>query len=204
MKNLFLKTMVLIIFSSLAGCRNSADPTAWSDKQVNKWFEKGEWLGGWLAKPDASINRREFAVSYFKHKERWDKAFAFMKDNDLKKLELKRYELDGDNLYAPVSEYMSKNEDAARYEAHVKYIDIQYVASGKELIGIAPASQKGEILEPYNETKDVEFMNVKEIKNYNATPENFFIFFPDDLHRPGLKDGESSPVRKVVVKVKVD
>jgi YhcH/YjgK/YiaL family protein len=48
------------------------------------------------------------------------------------------------------------------------------------------------------------YLNVSQISNFKATPETFFIFFPDDLHRPGLKDGESSPVRKVVVKVKID
>jgi biofilm protein TabA len=204
MKNLLFKIMALTLFFGLFGCKNAADPSAWSDKQVNKWFEKGEWLGGWQVKPDESINRRELAMSYFLNKERWDKAFAFLKENDLTKIELKRYEIDGNNLYAPVSEYLSKNEEEAQYEAHQKYIDIQYVVSGKELIGMAPASLKGEIVTPYNETKDVEFMKVKEIINRKATPDRFFIFFPSDLHRPGLKDGENSMVRKVVVKVKVD
>ncbi|OFY63110.1 MAG: hypothetical protein A2V64_09505 [Bacteroidetes bacterium RBG_13_43_22] len=171
---------------------------------MDKWFEKGEWLNGWQVEPDASINRKIFAISYFSHKERWDKAFSFLKDNDLAKLELRRHEIDGSDVYAPVSEYITKNEEDARYEAHIKYIDIQYVISGKELIGIAPMSEKKEILEPYNETNDVMFMTVNQIINSKASPERFFIFFPDDIHRPGLKDGGNSQVRKVVVKVKVD
>jgi YhcH/YjgK/YiaL family protein len=120
------------------------------------------------------------------------------------KLELKRHDIDGNNVYAPISEYMTKNEEDARYEAHIKYIDIQYVANGKELIGIAPTSEKKDILEPYDESKDVMFLTVNTINNISATPDRFFIFFPDDAHRPGLKDGENSPVRKVVVKIKVD
>lgn len=196
--------MALTLFLGLTCCKNATEPSSWSDKQVNKWFEKGEWLGGWKVKPDESINRRELAVSYFNHKERWDEAFGFLKNNDLTKVELKRHDIDGDNLYSPVSEYITKNEEDAKYEAHRKYIDIQYVANGKELIGIASVSQKGEILTPYDETKDIEFMKVIEGKDWPATPDRFFIFFPGDLHRPGLKDGENSPVRKVVVKVKVD
>jgi YhcH/YjgK/YiaL family protein len=171
---------------------------------INKWFEKGEWLNGWSVKPDASINRKEFAISYFKHKDRWDKAFTFLKENDLTKLEVKRYDLDGDNVYALISEYLTKNEDEARYEAHQKYIDIQYVISGKEQIGIAPMSMKKEILEPYDTTRDIMFLTVNQIKNLKANPDRFFIFFPDDIHRPGLKDGENLQVRKVVIKVKVD
>jgi len=45
-------------------------------------------------KPDTTVNRRELPILYFKHKERWDKAFAFLKENDFRKMELKRYEID--------------------------------------------------------------------------------------------------------------
>jgi YhcH/YjgK/YiaL family protein len=204
MRNLSVKIMVLTSLLGFFGCKSLTVPEKWSTKQVDKWFNKGEWLNGWQVKPDASINRKEFAISYFKHKERWDKAFAWLKENDLTKIEVKRYELDGTNLYAPVSEYMSKNPEDVRYEEHKKYIDIQYVASGKELIGIAPLTLQKDVLEPYNETKDVMFLSVTRETNFKATPDRFFIFFPDDLHRPGLRDGESTPVRKVVVKVKVD
>jgi len=204
MKNLFIKIMVLLSFLGISGCKSSTDPSAWNSKQTDKWFEKGEWLGGWQVNPDASINRREFAISYFRHKERWDKAFAFLRDNDLTKLEVKRYDISGSEVYAPVSGYMTKNEEEARYESHLKYADIQYVISGRELIGIAPADDLKEVLEPYNETNDIKFMTVGKVHNRIANPDKFFIFFPDDLHRPGLKDGEKSTVRKIVVKVKLD
>ena len=196
--------MVLTVFFGLFGCGRSDDPSKWSSSKIDKWFDKGEWLNGWRVRPDASINRKEFAVSYFRQKERWDKAFAFLKGNDLAKMELKRYDIDGNNLYAPVSEYITKNDTAARYEAHRNYIDIQYVVSGRELIGIAPLSDIKDILVPYDAATDVEFMTVSQIRNVPATSDRFFIFFPDDIHRPGLKDGVNSPVRKVVVKVKID
>jgi len=196
--------MVVLGFLGISGCKNTSDPSTWSQKQVDRWFEKGEWLGGWQVKPDASVNRKEFAISYFKHKVRWDKAFSFLKENNLPGLEIKRHEIDGTDVYAPVSEYITKNEEDARYESHVRYADIQYVISGKELIGIAPAEDLKDVLEPYNETNDIKFMTVGKIHNRIANPDKFFIFFPDDLHRPGLKDGENSTVRKIVVKVRID
>jgi biofilm protein TabA len=204
MKNSLLIIIVMAGLSALPRCSVHSDPAEWSSKRIDKWFEKGDWLNGWQIKPDQSINRKAFAVSYFKKKERWDKAFNFLKSNDLSGLELKRYDIDGDNLYAPVSEYLTKNEEDARYEAHQKYIDIQYVVSGKELIGVAPMTRKKDFLEPYNAVKDVEFLTVTEGKNCLALPDRFFIFFPEDAHRPGIKDGENSPVRKIVVKVKID
>ena len=204
MKRLFIKIMLLSILSGLVGCGGNTDPSGWSSKKTDKWFEKGEYLNGWSVKPDLTIKRKTFAVTYFNNMDRWNAAFTFLKDNDLSKLELGRYDIDGNNLYVSVSEYITKNEEDAMYEAHQKYIDIQYVVSGKELIGIVPIASKNEILEPYDADRDIEFFTVAEEKSYKATPNNFFIFFPEDAHCPGLKDGENSPVRKIVVKVKVD
>lgn len=204
MKKLIVKIMVLTGFLGFLGCKSSTDPATWSREKIDKWFEKGEWLNGWNIIPDGSINRKEFAVSYFKNKERWDKAFTFLKSYDLPKLEIKRHDIDGDNLYAPVTDYLTKNEEDAKFEAHQKYIDIQYVISGVEQMSVAPMAMKKDIITPYDPAKDIEFMTVNESKNYKATPERFFIFFPSDIHRPGVKVGENSQVRKIVVKVKVD
>ncbi len=204
MKNIFIKIVVFVSFIGLLSCNSTSDPSQWSSDQIDKWFEKGEWLNGWTVTPDASINRKEFAIAYFKNPERWNKVFTFLKSNDLSKLEIKRYEIDGDNAFAPVSEYLSKNEEDARFEAHKNYIDIQYVISGVEQMSVAPYSALDSITVAYDPTKEVEFMTVKESKHFKATPENFFIFFPSDIHRPGLKVGENTMVKKIVVKVKVD
>jgi len=65
--------MALTFLLGLFGCKGKNDPASWSDRQVDKWFEKGEWLNGWTVKPDETINRRTLAVSYFKNKDRWNK-----------------------------------------------------------------------------------------------------------------------------------
>ena len=196
--------MVLISFFGFIGSKTDSDPAAWSNKKIDAWFAKNEWSAGWTVTPDASINKRKLAISYFKNKARWQKAFNFLKNTDLTRLDLKRYDIDGDRLFATVSEYISKNEETTNFEAHRNYIDIQYVISGKEVMNIAPLTSVKEVLTPYDTTKDIEFVTVTKIVNYKASPSNFFIFFPGDAHRPGLKDGVNSPVRKVVVKLKVD
>jgi YhcH/YjgK/YiaL family protein len=204
MQKLITGLMVLASIFGLTGSKSDTDPATWSIKKIEKWFDTKEWSSGWTITPDASVNKREFAISYFKNKERWENAFKFLKNNDLSKLEVKRYDIDGDNLFATVSEYLSKNEETANFEAHRKYIDIQYVVSGVELMNIAPISSLKEIIVPYDNTKDIEFLTVAKVVNYKATPSNFFIFFPGDAHRPGLKDGQNAHVRKIVIKVMVD
>lgn len=195
--------MVLTGLTGIFGC--SSDPAQWNDDKINEWFSRGEWLNGWQVQPDSSVNRRDFAVSYFRNKERWDKAFDFLKAHDLKSLEIRRYDIDGDTLYAPISEYLTKKEGEARFEVHRKYIDIQYVIDGEENIGVAPLSQKKDVVTPYDEAKDIEFMTVDDSTYHRATPQNFFIFFPSEIHKPGMRTGnDSTIVRKIVVKVKVD
>lgn len=194
--------MVLIGITGISGC--SSDPSGWNETKLDEWFQHGEWLNGWNIKPDASVNKREFAVSYFKNRDKWDKAFTFLKSNDLKNLEIKRYDIDGDIVYAPVSEYMSKNEGESHFEVHHKYIDIQYVIKGIEKIGVAPLSKQKDIVTPYDDARDIEFITVADSTYHLATPDNFFIFFPSDLHKPGMKIDTVVPVKKIVIKVKVD
>ncbi len=201
------KTGTLLILLALAfvfrSCGNSSDPTSWNEDQINKWFEESAYLNGWSVKPDVSVNKREFAIAYNKNKERWDKAFAFLKNTDLASLEAKRHDIDGDNVYAIVSESVTKNPEDAKFEAHKRYADIQHLISGSELMSVTPVTKKGEVLSPYDETKDLEFMTVSESSDYIGTPDNFLLFFPSELHRPGVKVGENAPVKKIVVKVKL-
>ena len=204
MKNVIFKIMVCISFAGLCGCSANTDPSGWSGSKTDNWFETGDWRNGWPVKPDPSINRANLAKSYSENRDRWNRAFSFLKSNDLPTLELKRYDLDGDNLYAMVSAYMTKNPEDAKFEAHRQYIDIQYVVSGSELIGIAPRASQDSILQPYDATKDIELLSVKQGMTVRATPDRFFMFFPEDAHMPGLKAETNAPVRKVVVKIRID
>jgi YhcH/YjgK/YiaL family protein len=203
MKRIIVIIMVLTSISGLNG-NSQTDPSKWNSEQLNAWFVKGDWHKGWAVTPDPSTDKMALAKAYFKNPDRWNKAFAFLKETDLKKLELKRYDIDGDNLYVAMSEYNSKDPKTTRYEAHKKYIDIQYVVSGNELIGIAPLASQESVLQQYDAAKDIEFLSVKNGRMVAATPAGFFVFFPSDAHMPGLMNKTSVPVRKAVVKIKID
>ena len=204
MKKVIIAAMAILSSLGLSGSKNFSGPEDWSDRQVDKWFNSKEWAAGWNIEPDHSINRREFAISYFRHKDRWEKAFRFLAGTDLKKLENKRYDIDGDNLYASVSEYATKDEKITNFEAHRKYIDIHYVISGSENMNVVPLKNAGEVVTPYDNTRDIEFMKPVISRNIAATQKNFFIFFPSDAHRPGIREKEPVNVKKVVIKLRAD
>ena len=113
-----------------------------------------------------------------------------------------KYELE-DGAYVSVQEYTTKARSEAKYEAHKKFIDIQLILSGRELIAVTPI-EKMEIKDEYNETKDVMFFQHNdECTDYVLEAGDFLILYPQDVHMPGVCVNERSLVRKIVVKVPV-
>lgn len=197
-------TVFSIILVLIFSCTTTMDkPENWSEKQLNSWFEKQEWMKGWTIQPHQSINKRSLAVTIFKNQERWEKVFNFLKSNDLSNMEIGRYEIQGDSAFALISEYISKNREDAKYESHQKYIDIQYLIDGEELIGVTPIEGLNAI-DPYNPEKDFIFYDFDGGEFHKANPASFFVFFPNDAHRPGVKVDDNIEVKKLVVKIKVD
>lgn len=150
------------------------------------------------------IDKIENCGLYYGVHKHFEKAFAFIKKAVEENLPVGKYELEGKDLYASVQEYNSKEEDAARYEGHRKYIDIQYIVSGEEAVEVLDIAKCLPITD-YNEEKDVLFFQPTG-KAWKGvwTAEEYGIFYPNDIHRPGMcVDGVSAPVRKVLVKIKL-
>jgi len=196
------KIFMILVLTSLTQCQSSSHPSKWSDQKLNEWFESGQYLSGLQILPDPSIDCRSFAQHYYDHKEMWDKVFSFLKTTDFANATLGRIELD-DKMFAIVSEYFTKEREGAPFEVHQKYIDVQYVISGNEEMDIAPLKNMT-VTKQYDSENDYALGAVSEFSKLKASSERFFIFFPADAHRPGLKDGNDSVmIRKVVVKVPV-
>lgn len=148
-------------------------------------------------------NLKQCELYYGLH-DRFKAAFDFIQKAVAENYAAGKYEIDGKELYASVQEYTSKLEQDAKAEAHKNYIDVQFIVSGVEVIeafDIARATAKTE----YNEVKDVTFYNDDE----NAAKSilqagDYGIYFPHDVHKPGMcLNGDPQPVKKIVIKVKV-
>ncbi|OCB78745.1 YhcH/YjgK/YiaL family protein [Flavobacterium crassostreae] len=132
--------------------------------------------------------------------DRLAKGFEFIKNIDPNTIELGTYEIEDKAVFAVVQEYDTKEIKDCLLESHIKYIDIQYVLEGTELMGVATKKDQ-KVLEVDTE-KDFIFYEA-ETPYIQLVPGMFTVFFPDDLHRPCVKDGAISRVKKVVVKVQV-
>ncbi|MFD0792138.1 YhcH/YjgK/YiaL family protein [Mucilaginibacter litoreus] len=108
--------------------------------------------------------------------------------------------MDGENAYANITRSPSKELDNANWESHKNYIDLQYVINGKEQIGVADIAT-ATVTKPYDAAKDVANYRA-EGKYYTAEPGIFFLFFPQDAHRPNIKVAGYDVVKKMVIKIK--
>lgn len=144
-------------------------------------------------------DKLENAETYYTLSESTKKGLTWLKENDLSKLKCGRYYIDAENIYANVDEYETKQE--AKYEAHRKYIDIQYMIDGEEFIGVTDIKNCKTCIE-YDEERDLEFFDAEDEFQTLKTGE-FFIFYPQDAHKPCIRK-EKQNCKKVVVKVKIN
>ena len=113
------------------------------------------------------------------------------------------YELNP-RVKAIVSEYQTTPRNENGYEAHRRFIDIQYVLRGQERVASLPVERLRET-KPYSEEGDAALYEEAGTRAQEMVIGNgyFAIFFPQDGHMPGLCAGAPGQVKKVVVKVRM-
>lgn len=191
-------TFILMIAVSLLFARQP--DSAATIKKAKKWVKSRVWAPDLKIKLDKSVNAVDFKRQYESNKEMWDKVFRFLGDGKLSTLAPGRYPVDGDNAYATITLGAPKNLDDSKWESHRKYIDLQYVIMGKVKLGVCPLPL-AQVTEPYNEKKDAAHYNA-DGKYYTATPKNFFLFFPENVHRPDIKLKGFDTLKKLVIKIR--
>jgi YhcH/YjgK/YiaL family protein len=139
---------------------------------------------------------------YFKKDSSLHKALSYARELDPSTPDGK-YEIDGDAIYALVKTYETSSPDERRFEAHKKYIDVQVLLEGKEIIGVS-LEKNLKLSQEYSESKDIMFLETpKEFASLVMKPGYFAVFYPHDIHRPNCHLHEKQRVRKIVVKVHI-
>lgn len=140
----------------------------------------------------------------FKMEQKLARALEIIEGLDWETVECGTYNVD-EELYYTVSEYETKYPEQGRYEAHEKYVDIQYVVKGSERMEFAETS-KLKVTEAYNPEKDVKFLEEPKVIDASIVEAgDYRIFYPEDAHRPGLcVDNKPAKVKKIIAKVLID
>ena len=111
-----------------------------------------------------------------------------------------RYEIDGDNIYANVVSIELGDAEAYQFEAHRRYLDLQYIISGSEIMIYAPVSECNQKTD-YNAEDDYLLLSGRGNK-MKMTEGSFYLVHPFDAHAPGLK-ADCDVARKIIVKIKL-
>ena len=147
------------------------------------------------------IDRLANPAPLFQLPARLARALEYLRATDLMSVAIGRHDLDGDRLFALVQEYTTRAADNCVWEAHRKYIDVQFVAAGVERMGYANLAQM-RVRDAYDAARDVAFFEPGE--SFVTIPAGTFaIFGPEDVHSPGHTAGAACLVRKVVIKAMV-
>jgi YhcH/YjgK/YiaL family protein len=144
------------------------------------------------------------AKIYYGLGQRIAQGLALLKDPAVLNAAKGRHKVDDDNLFFMVDEYDSKPLEEGRLEAHRKYIDIQYIVSGREWIGCRGLEEL-KLETPYDIEKDIEFYHRAEpMTHIDMEAGTFAIIRPHEAHMPGRMFDNPEPVKKIVVKVRVE
>jgi biofilm protein TabA len=90
------------------------------------------------------------------------------------------------------------------FESHKKFIDLQTILEGEELMEVADVSRMT-VRQPYNEKRDlIIYEDSTDATLLRVYPGQVAVFFPSDVHMPTMRIRAAGvPVRKCVVKVPV-
>jgi len=156
-----------------------------------------------------ALRRRELILDMLANRERYggidpgiERALDYLANTDFGTLEDGKQSLDGDGIYALVATYATEPESQRRFEAHRKYIDIQYILTGREVIFWAPTDELSPTTD-YSQEKDIIFLAGEARARLQLSSGSFSIFYPEDAHKPNCTWNDPQQVRKVVVKVPV-
>lgn len=137
---------------------------------------------------------------YFPLGKRVEQALKFILDTDFSNHIAGKYEIDDNRLFFLVVEYKTKEINDCLMESHKKYIDIQFMYNGNERVGHTTLANQT-ITKEYDLESDYVLYKPGDISLLKLEKNDFAVFFPDDLHMPGIVYEKPENVKKIVVKI---
>ena len=117
-------------------------------------------------------------------------AFDFLRSRAKPHLAEGRHEIDSERMFALVARYQTRDYESAQPEAHRRYLDVQYLISGRETIYWTPLPEVASPTTVYDDERDLIFFGRNSRPRAIALHSgDFAIFFPQDAHEPNCRLG---------------
>jgi biofilm protein TabA len=113
-----------------------------------------------------------------------------------------RTDLEG-GAFALDQAYAPRARSEGFFESHRKYIDVQVIVGGEELMEVQDISRLV-VSDPYQAERDlIKYADSSDTSVLTMRTGDVAVFFPEDGHMPSLRWRNAGLVRKTVVKVPV-
>ena len=129
-----------------------------------------------------------------------DTAIDYLQTHDISALPDGRTEVDGDNVFINMMDATLHSDDGYHPEYHKTYADLQIDITGGE--GWGYTSKAGREIGEF--TGDCGFQDSASVVTGTLGEGRFVLFFPTELHKPGLVQHGCVSVRKAVVKIRME
>ena len=146
---------------------------------------------------DLFENRERY---YGLHKD-FKEAFEYLEKCLHSKPQTGKATVNGDKIWVSVQNYDTTPSEENNWEGHRRYIDIQFVLSGSEIMEWANVKEALPDA-TYDEEKDFfDCGDIKDGTECKLEAGGFAILYPEDLHKPKCIWNTKKDVFKIVVKV---
>ena len=109
-----------------------------------------------------------------------------------------------ENCFVLEQAYITKDKEDCLFESHKKFIDIQYMFEGEEIMEVENIHNL-EITTEYKEDLDyAKYAQSKYSSTLKIRENELAIFYPQDAHMPCIKIDENKKVIKAVFKISVN
>lgn len=133
---------------------------------------------------------------------KWEMFLELLAIDKLKEMDVGQYDLEDGDSYFMITKYQTRSFHKTQFEFHRKFVDIQIILEGIELIYTAPTSRTIADVHGYDSEKDIQFgeASVPDVLMLKAG--DFAVFYPEDAHNPCCSVGKHPiNVKKAVFKI---
>lgn len=130
-------------------------------------------------------------------------AYSFARNAIIYGVDIGRFSIKNE-MYANIEEYITHCRKDRKYEQHHRYIDIQIVLAGSEVIEVLQDTEL-EVNQKYDKARDIIFYNGEPRgKKIYLSKGDYCILYPEDIHMPCIQAfDEPEYVKKMVIKVPI-
>lgn len=131
--------------------------------------------------------------------------FEYLRTTDFAAIETGHYRPFPGEDFIKVERYTTREPVNLFWESHRHYIDIQCIIDGREQVRFTTLETAPQVKAPYDAEKDLIIYDEATVgSRADILARHFALFFPSDVHAPGLAVDSPEPILKATVKLAID